>query len=278
MDEQLLYHKEVNTMALKYLMCLVVLLTGMSAFAGNPTPVIREEHKVVVGGVEEHWRLEWASPPSPACSPDEPDVWSTCPCSGFAFGERGNLVLVRKKPGGEEERFALTQLFDGQFDAPGNVGEVVLRRWDVDKKDMDESTSRDFAERVRARPVATVMRFGDYDHDGQATEFLLQVGTLPCGKAMSVAIGVSRHTGTLQVFSTAEHPDRPLVLQDWQWESLRDAKTPIKVVDWKCGDHGSDAETELELAVDENGIHATKWTYDCDQDGRRGKPESKEVR
>jgi hypothetical protein len=258
-------------------MCLVVLLTGMSASAENPTPVIREEHKVVVNGVEEHWRLEWANPPKPACSPDEPDIWSTCPCSGFAFGQRGNLVLVRKKPGGQEERFALTQLFDGEFDAPGDLGEVVLLRWDVDKKDMDKSKSPDFAARVRARPIATVMRFGDYDHDGRASEFLLQVGTLPCGKRMSVSIGVSRHNPRLHVFSTVEHPDRPLVLQAWQWESLLEAKAPIKVVDWKCGDHGDVAETELELSADENGIHATNWMYDCDQDGRRGKLESKKV-
>ncbi|MGO9569612.1 MAG: hypothetical protein ACLP5H_18940 [Desulfomonilaceae bacterium] len=264
-------------MPLKYLICLVVLLGGISALAEDPTPVIREEHKVIVDGIEEHWRLEWASPPNPACFPDEPDVWSTCPCNGFAFGERGDLVLVRKEPGQEEERFQLTQLFNGEFDAPGNVGEVILRRWDVDKKDMDESTSPGFASRVRARPVATVMRFGDYDHDGRATEFLLQVGTLPCGKQMSVAIGVSRHTSRLHVFSTVEHPERPLVLQDWEWESLRAAKAPTKVTDWKCGDHGSDVETELELSADEKGIHATRWEYKCDRDGRRGELIEKEI-
>jgi hypothetical protein len=269
---------EMEQMVLKHVMCLVVLLTGMPAFAENPTPVIREEHKVVVDGVEELWRLEWVSPPKPACSPNEPDVWSTCPCSGFAFGERGNLVLVRKKPGGEEERFPLIQFFDGEFDAPGDVGEVILRRWDVDKKDMDESKSPDFSARVRARPIATVMRFGDYDHDGRATEFLLQIGTLPCGKKMSLAIGVSRHNPRLHVFTTTEHPERPLVLQAGQWEALRQAKGPVKVMDWQCGDHGGDAETELELAFDENGIHATNWTYECDQDGRRGKLIDKEVR
>lgn len=265
-------------MAFRYLMGLVVLLTGMSALAENPNPVIREGHKVDVNGVEEHWRLEWASPTSPTCSPDEPDVWSACPCSGFAFGERGNLVLVRKKSGGEEERFALTQLFAGEFDAPGDVGEVVLRRWDADKKDMDASKSPDFAERVRARPLAQVMRFGDYDHDGRSSEFLLQIGTFPCGKKMSVAVGISRHNPRLHVFSTIEHPERPLVLQAGQWEALLQAKGPVKVMDWHCEDHGSDAETELELSADENGIHETKFTYECDQDGRRGKLESKQVR
>jgi hypothetical protein len=274
----LLDHKEVNTMALKYLICLVVLLGGMSAFAENPNPVVREEHKVVVDGVEELWRLEWVCPPSPACSPDEPDVWWTCPCEGFAFGEQGNLVLVRKKPGQKEERFDLTLLFDGQYEAPGELGKVVLRRWEVEKQDMDESKSPDFAARVRARPIAQVMRFGDYDHDGQASEFLLQIGTLPCGKKMSVAIGVSRQNPRLHVFSSAEHPERPLVLQAGQWEALLQAKGPVKVMDWQCGDHGSDAETELELYVDTNGIHATISTYECDQDGRRGKFTGKEVR
>jgi hypothetical protein len=268
----------MEQMALKYLTCLVVLLGGISAFAENPTPVIREEHKVAVDGVEEHWRLEWASPPGPACSPDEPDLWSTCPCSGFAFGERGNLVLVRKKPGQSDERFDSTPLFGGTPDVPGDGDEAILRRWDIDEKDMDNSKSPDFAARVRARPIAQVMRFGDYDHDGQASEFLLQIGTLPCGKKMSVAIGVSRQNPRLHAFRTTEHPERPLVLQAGQWEALRDAKAPIKVVDWKCGDHGSDAETELELSADENGIHATISTYECDQDGRRGKFTGKEVR
>jgi hypothetical protein len=269
-------------MPLKYIMCSMALLVGISAFAESPVPVTREEQKVVVDGVEELWRLEWAGPTRPICSPDEPDVWWTCPCDGFAFGESGDLVLVRQRPGQEDERLDLTQLFDLGFDAPtdayGERAQAILRRWDVDKRDMEASKSPDFAAGVRARPLAQVMRFGDYDHDGRATEFLLQIGTLPCGKEMSVAIGVSRHNPRLHVFTTAEHPERPLVLQAREWEYLLEAKAPIKVTDWQCGDHGSNAEVELELAGDDTGIHATISTYECDQDGRRGKFSGKEVR
>ena len=114
------------------------------------------------------------------------------------------------------------------------------------------------------------MRFGDYDHDGEATEFLLQVGTLPCGKPMSVAVGVSHRTDRLKVFSTVEHPDKPLALQASHWESLLRAKGPIKVVDWVCGDHASETETALELSADAEGIHATRSEYKCDGNGRRG--------
>lgn len=258
-------------MSVQYLiMCLIALLTGTSAFAENPAAAIREDHKVVVDGVEELWRLEWAGPTSQVCSPDEPDVWMTCPCSGFAFGESGELVLVRKKPRQEDERFELAPLFTGEYDTPGEEGQVVLRRWDVDRGDMEAGKSPDFAARVRARPVATVMRFGDYDHDGRPTEFLLQIGTLPCGKKMSVAIGVARSTGRLHVLSTVEHPERPLVMQSSHWEALRRAKAPIKLVDWLCGDHGSDSETELELSTDKDGIHATRTEYKCDENGKRG--------
>jgi len=257
-------------------MFLVVLLTGIIAFAENPTPVVREEHKLVVDGVEEHWRLEWARPPVPVCSPDEPDVWSTCPCSGFAFGERGNLILVRTRPGQKEERLELGPLFGGKYDLPGNEGEAILRRWDEEERDMEASKLPDFAARVRARPIAQAIRLGDYNHDGQATEFLLQVGNLPCGKKMNVAIGVSRRNPRLHVFGSTEHPERPLVLQVGQWEALLQAKGPVKVMDWKCGDHGSDTETELELSADGTGILAKRWEYQCKQDGSRGKLIKKE--
>ncbi|MBI4965775.1 MAG: hypothetical protein HY913_21030 [Desulfomonile tiedjei] len=263
-------------MALKYIICFVLLLAGTSAFAGNPASVIREERKVTIDGVEELWRLEWLSTPSPACSPDQPE-WMTCPCNGFAFGERGNLVLVRNRPGYEEERLALTRLFDGDFDLPGKAGEAFLRRWDVDAKDVDENDAGALASRVRARPFATVMRFGDYNHDGRPTEFLLQVGTLPCGKIMSVAVGVSRGKDRLHVFGSVENPEKPLVLQASHWEALLKARGPIKVVDWVCGDHGSETETELELSAQAEGIRATRIEYRCKEDGSRGDLVAKEA-
>ena len=75
----------------------------------------------------------------------------------------------------------LTQLFNGEFDVPGNVGEVILRRWDVEEKDLDQRDSPDFAARVRARPLATVMSFGDYDHDGRAPNFCCRWEHYPAG-------------------------------------------------------------------------------------------------
>jgi hypothetical protein len=239
-------------------------------------PLIREEHKVMVHGAEELWRLEWTGRPKPACSPDQPE-WMTCPCSGFAFGERGDLVLVRDRPGIDVERLELAPLFRGEFDGPGYAGEAVLRRWDVEKGDVNNShLLAALASWVRARPIATVMRFGDYDHDGEATELLLQVGTLPCGKPVSVAVGVSHRTDRLHAFSTVEHPERPLVLQTSQWEALLRAKTPINVLDWVCGDHASETETVLALSADADGIHATRSEYKCHENGRRGELSSKE--
>ncbi len=114
-------------------------------------------------------------------------------------------------------------------------------------KDLDEAKLPDFAARVSTRPAAKMMRFGDYDHDGKATEFVFQVGTLPCGKRMSVVIGVSDENPRLHVFGAAENPNKPLILQASHWEALLQAKSPVKVVDWNCGDHGSDRETELHI-------------------------------
>jgi len=251
-------------------------MVAVSAFAKDSAPIVREEQKIMVNGVEELWRLEWANTPSPVCSPDEPDIWSTCPCAGFAFGERGDLVLVRQRAGQEPERLSLTSLFTGELDGPADAGEAVLRRWDVDEKDLKESQAPGFAARVRARPAARIMNFQDYDHDGKAAEFAFQVGTLPCGKKMSVVIGISGKIPRLHVFGSVEHPDKPLILQASHWEALLKAKAPIKVVDWACGDHGSHIETELELSADGTGIHATRTEYRCKKNGTRGRFVSKE--
>ena len=86
-------------MFFKLILFGVVLLPNATAFAESPKPIIREERNIVIDGVEERWRLEWVSTPSPACAPPVEPGWMNCPCEGFAFGERGDLVLVRKKPG-----------------------------------------------------------------------------------------------------------------------------------------------------------------------------------
>jgi hypothetical protein len=258
-------------MPIKYITVILFLLAGTAVAGQDPASLIREEHKILINGVEETWRLEWAGAPKPVCSPEERDIWSTCPCAGFAFGEKGSLTLVRKRPGQPDERLDLNRLFSGDLDGPADAGEVVLRRWDVHEEDLDHSGSPGFAARVRARPTAAAMRFGDYDHDGKATEFVFQVGTLPCGKKMSVVIGVSAKNPRLRVFSSTGNPDKPLILQASHWEALIGAKSPVKVVDWKCGDHGSDRETELQLSADKNGIHVSRTEYECNQDGSRGR-------
>jgi len=260
---------EKSPMPRTFAICLVALLVSTSALAENGGFVIREEHKVLVDDVEELWQLQWTSAPKPACSPVQPE-WVTCPCNGFAFGESGDLALVRKRPEHEDERLELGQFFDEKLDVPAKKGEAVLRRWDVEDTDIDDSDASDFASRVQARSNAQMMHFGDYDHDGRATEFLLQVGTLPCGKQMSVLIGISRSTPNLHAFGTAEHPEKPLVLQASHWKSLLQSQGPFKVVDWVCGDHGSDTAVDLELNADADGIHAKKMEYACNDDGTRG--------
>ncbi len=249
----------------------ILVLSSIDALAENDKPILREERRIVIDGVEEVWRLEWAKPPSPACGPED-ESWSTCPCTGFAFGEWGDLRLVRKRLGKKDELFSLNRLFEFGDDLPKpyDVSGSVLRRWDVSDGDYRISDSSGFADRVRTRPLAEVMHFVDYDHDGRASEFLLQIGTVPCGKRESVAVGISRKKGGLHVFSSTNRPKEPLILTSWQWEALSKAKGSVKVSDGLCGDHGSERERELELRAHSGNISATRRTYQCVDKGKRG--------
>ena len=98
------------------------------------------------------------------------------------------------------------------------------------------------------------MRFADYDHDGKATEFVFQVGNTALREEDERANWGLREQSTVARVRRRRLPDKPLILQASHWEALLGAKTPVKVVDWKCWDHGSDRETELQLSADKKTV------------------------
>ena len=52
----------------------VTIFTAIAECSENGKPIIREEAKVIVDGIEEKWRLEWIKPPVPVCGPED-DYW-----------------------------------------------------------------------------------------------------------------------------------------------------------------------------------------------------------
>lgn len=213
-----------------------------------------------VGGVDETWRLEWRTPPAAVCAP-EAEEWSTCPCAGFEFGEAGELDLVRERPGATVERLALAPLFaDGETPVPG----AVLRRWPVKKGDAEASGKPGFAASVKARPPAPILELADYDRDGEATEFVLQVSAGPCGHRPSLLVGLDRRSRTLHAFSTVEEPGKPLVLErPSDWEKVRAATGRVVLDQYACGDHGTEEEETVTVWADAKGLHAKRRTKAC---------------
>ncbi len=246
---------------------LLIALLGTSALTSqSPSPTIREEQSVIVNGASETWRLEWKTPLKSACGAED-GGWYTCPCSGFAYGEAGGADLVRISNGREIDRLSLTALFDENL---SNIGTLaILPRWEPQDGDIKLEGTDELLQRVRSRPVVKVMQFGDYDHDGNATEFFLQTGTAPCGKRTGVVVGRVRGSTGLRALGTVLHPNEPLVMKKDEWEALRDATGPIRVVDWHCGDHGSDTEIELELETGPQGISVISRTFACDDNINR---------
>ncbi|HEX5750809.1 MAG TPA: hypothetical protein VFZ09_31585 [Archangium sp.] len=247
----------------------VVLGAGVGV-ARSRKPVVREEIRVKVDGVTERWRLEWKEPPALACFETE---GVSCPCEGFAQGERGALELVRSRPGGPEERLPLSPLFADA--GPGGAPPLaMLRGWEPAADD----ESIDPGERLRVlgrRKRVRAMVLGDYDHDGQAREFVLQTQAYGCGMREAVLIGVDRRDGRVRALGTAEHPGTPLVLEPETWARLR-GSARIESVETPCGDHGSERERVLRVHADEKGLHATSELYLCTDTGR-GALDSSEV-
>lgn len=224
-----------------------------------PAPTIREEQHIVVSGVTETWRLQWGAVPKPHCGANESDLALTCPCMGFAYGESGDLYLVRLRSATEVDRFHLTPLFKEEKTA-------IVQRWPRDEKrdDFKLSQREDFSDLVSKRPTVQVMQFDDYDHDGKRTEFYLQTEAVPCGKSVGVVVGLSMDDARLHVFGTASDPSKPLYMQKREWQALRDASSgPVNITDWSCGDHGANTQTEIQLQWSQKGIDGKRREYSC---------------
>jgi hypothetical protein len=259
---------------LRLLLIAAIFLGGylhIHSLASTPTnqadPVIREEQHIIVNGISELWRLEWDKTPKSSCGPEDASATS-CPCTGFAYGESGQVDLVRSTSGSEIDRLALTPFFESE--SPDR-GAATLQQWELQEKDLEEQGSDSFLAQVRARPLARIMRFADYNHDGSSTEFFLQTGAEPCGKIVGIVIGVAPSHPQLHAFGTALHPDRPLVMQKRDWDALLKASGPTEVLDWPCGDHGSGTETDMTLSATNGSIKAVRREFECTDSGDRGR-------
>lgn len=238
-------------------------LVAAPLLAAPKKEVVREQRSVTIGGTKEVWRLIWRGAPKDtgSCGVSDPEGALTCPCIGFAYGEEGDLVLERQRPGMPSERMPLTPLFADVFDGSAAAAPVaMLPRWQTRLRDIGHNPT---AATIRARPIVRTMRLRDYNHDGIAGEFLLQVQAGPCGHHGLVAVGVTRVNPRLHALATTEHPERPLVLESWQWAALARNARPRPLRDVACLDHGSDEETRLVLRTERGRLHATRITSTC---------------
>jgi hypothetical protein len=226
-----------------------------------PSARVREEQHLIVNGQSETWQLRWASKPKPFCGADDIGSSITCPCRGFAYGEAGDLFVVRIKDGTEIDSLHLTPFFKDVIDKA-----AVLPRWPFYNKDFEDSGRPGFLLRVKRRAVVQVMRFADYDHDGQSQEFYLQTDVLPCGKSTGIVVGLSQPNPRLHVLGSVSNPGKPLLMKKREWQALRDASGPVDVVDWACGDHGADTETRLRVSWSDEGISGVRGEYTCPED------------
>jgi hypothetical protein len=239
---------------------------GFIAFGLVLCGQIREEQKVLVDGVMEVWQLRWKSPPKPFCEATEESAEAslTCPCAGFAYGEAGELVLVRLRNEAEIDRLELTGLFHIGLEGAKNLAVLKIRAADFDR-DLEASNKPGFVDAVAKRPLTQIMHLADYDHDGQKTEFYLQTGTEPCAKSYGLVIGVSKLRRKLHAFGRAVDPMR---LKKEVWEALRDSSGRVKVVERRCGDHGANTETVVELGWTQAGVEGVSREYSCEVEPR----------
>lgn len=253
--------------------CLVLIVGLCCVSAVSASVVVRQEKVVVVDGVKERWQLRWLDTPHSFCGPDEVDLAITCPCSGFAYGQYGRLQLVRMRPGKTDEVLDLGKYVEqwGDLDS----GDAALQLKVLQENDFSFASGEleEVSEKeVASRPNVDVMQFFDYDHDGRATEFLFQVGNLPCGKHQMIAVGISKLESGLHVFSSVQDPNEPLVLSSWIWNAMKTTGKPQRLSAWACGDHGSEVQSTMTVGAADGRINAVLSKRQCAESELRSAP------
>jgi hypothetical protein len=248
-------------------------LFAVALWAQDYASMTRQQKAVVVNGTRESWRLQWETLPEVACGTDDLEVALSCQCSGFAYGEMGRLALVRMRAGHPQERLELAPFFKDQG-APGARGVAVLQHWRPipaaahdEEDDWHHAADFDFLKRVQSRGTADLMKLGDYNHDGRANEFLLQVGLRPCGRPQMILVGVSRRNPQLHVFATAESPEQPLVLPAETWAALLAGTRPARFPEASCGDTGVESEITSIVTIQNGIFHLQRQSRPCPTPG-----------
>lgn len=243
---------------------LVLSVLAMAVLVGASSgPIPREFRDVVIDGKTERWRLVWEGRPRPICGPEDPEMAMTCPCSGFAYGEMGDLTLTRERGGEVIDRLALGPFFE-DLPASDSEGLAAMQWRPFELADVEgELPASRLLPTIRARPGPKVMQLADYDHDGVASEFLVQVSAGPCGHTAYIALGVSRAKPRLHALGTARFPEAALVMAGSAWQALLEAPGETRVTVWPCGDHGAEERGEMVLSAREGIISARRLRLSC---------------
>jgi hypothetical protein len=223
-------------------------VAGAAHIKDASAPVIRASRAVFVHGVLEQWTLWWRSPPDSVCA-DQVSMT----CKGIAFGEQGSLELVRERSGAIVEKMLLDSLFE----------DSVARLQKYEPRPSDGTLTVDSAY-LAGRPVVDPLRFADYDHDGEATEFVLQINAL-AGQQPAVVVGVSTAEPKLHAFTGTSDPTKPIVLRDpAQWAHVRSATRLLTLIQITCGDHGAKDEEIVTIKIlAGGGLDATRKVTPC---------------
>lgn len=220
-------------------------LSGAKTDAPKPEPevlVTRQVKTVRVNDVDETWVLRWRGKPERTCM--DAHSWSTCPCWGFAYGESGHLELARLRPNVPEEILDFTKHWDG---------DPMVQRW-IPGKD-DDLLATPSEKHLKELELFDAMQLRDYDHDGEATEFVYRFGVgSACGHDSQFAVvGISKKNPKLHFFGI----NLPFV-DSWETVRLMPMPGEAKIVSWACGDHGSQEEESILVMLDAKGTMKTK--------------------
>ncbi len=220
-------------------------------------PNIRESHRVMVDGVEEEWRVRFETSSRP--SEEQDDEGGTC-LDAFARRHDERPAVIERLRNGVVVDSLRNACMSG--DSGGGCFPHLLIPRRVQSTMRQPSPTPAQLERT---PWITVLDIGDYNHDGRAWEFALNIGYLICGHPVSAVIGITRDQPRLHTLRWADNQPMALINDLRQWDAVR-AHPRGEMVIWGCWDHGYGAEKRLRWHPARGRLAGTYFDLAMDDD------------
>lgn len=230
---------------ISYVAISIIFISEISQASENKVNIV-DSAQVQGGKIIETWTLAWIGNTQQVCGL-ESEVYESCLCEGFRFGQTGNLMLYRSINGKTIDSLKMPPHEDYE-------NESQYSQYDQKLYISDSSHLKSLQKR-------SILQLRDYVNDGHSKIFPYLIGSgAPCGHSKWVLIGTTKKNQKLHILNNQNSN----VIFDGKDAVISLATRDTFVQNTiPCGDHAAEFNTKTVYIKYKGNISSESYNISC---------------